>query len=102
MNQENKNETKSKLPKWLINKYVIALSLFAVVYLFVGNQSLINRIKYAYEIREKKSELREYKEKIYKTRNDIEALQDPAALERYAREHYYMRADNEDVYIIKE
>ena len=102
MNQEVWKERFFKWRKYLFNKYLIAILVFAVVFVFVGNQSLITRIRYAYEIREKKAELREYKMKIESTRNDIQSLQDIEQLERYAREHYLMHAEGEDLYIIEE
>ena len=102
MNQEVWKERISKWRKYLFNKYLVAILIFAVVYVFVGNQSLITRIRYAYEIREKKAELREYERKIETTRNDIKSLEDPEQLERYAREHYLMHAEGEDLYIIEE
>ena len=58
----NRNVWKERFFKWrkyLFNKYLLAIMVFAVVFVFVGNQSLITRIRYAYEIREKKAELRE-------------------------------------------
>lgn len=101
----NKEVLKERFTKWrkvLLNKYVITLTLFAVVLIFVGNQSLVSRIGYASDIRQKKAELRDYQNKISQTRSDIQSLDNPDSLERYAREHYLMHADNEDVYIIKE
>ena len=102
MNQNVWKERFFKWRKYLFNKYLLAIIVFAVVFVFVGNQSLITRIRYAYEIREKKAELREYKMKIESTRNDIQSLQDIEQLERYAREHYLMHAEGEDLYIIEE
>ena len=102
MNQNVWKERFFKWRKYLFNKYLLAIIVFAVVFVFDGNQSLITRIRYAYEIREKKAELREYEMKIESTRNDIQSLQDIEQLERYAREHYLMHAEGEDLYIIEE
>ena len=102
MNQNVWKERFFKWRKYLFNKYLLAIIVFAVVFVFVGNQSLITRIRYACEIREKKAELREYEKKIEATRNDIQSLEDPEQLERYAREHYLMHAEGEDLYIIEE
>ena len=102
MNQNVWKERFFKWRKYLFNKYLLAVMVFAVVFVFVGNQSLITRIRYAYEIREKKAELREYEMKIESTRNDIQSLQDIEQLERYARAHYLMHTEGEDLYIIEE
>ena len=52
--------TKQKLRKIFVNKYAITLYLFAIIYLFVGNQSLVKRLAKAREIRETNPSSREY------------------------------------------
>lgn len=102
MNKESLKTLWQNVRKYLINKYVIVLAVFAVMLTFCGGSSLVSRIKNAHEISEKEDQLREYEDKIDATRRDLHALDDPDSLERYAREHYLMRADNEEVYLIKE
>jgi cell division protein FtsB len=44
-----------------------------------------------------------YREETEKQRKELEALKnDPAALEKYAREKYLMKRDNEDLFLIPE
>lgn len=102
MNTENLKSLWEKSRKYLLNKYFIVLVAFAIPLCFVGSASLLSRIKNAHEISQRKSQLREYKAKIDETNRDIHALENPDSLERFAREHYHMHADNEDVYLIKE
>jgi len=102
MNKEAFKTWWQKARKYVINKYVIVLAVFAVLLTFCGGSSVVSRLKNQREISEKKAQLREYEEKIDATRQDLRALDDPDSLERYAREHYLMRADNEEVYLIKE
>lgn len=53
------------------------------------------------EIREKEKSLRDYHRKIAEAEQQLRVLENPDSLERYAREHYYMRENGEDVYIIR-
>ncbi len=85
---------------YLLNKYFVVCAVFAIVLCFCGNQSVVNRVKMHYEIKEKERELREYERKIAETEADLRALENPDSLERFAREHYKMHADGEDVYLI--
>lgn len=43
-----------------------------------------------------------YKQQISAAQKELQALEnDPSTLEKYAREKYFMKRDNEDVYIIE-
>ena len=60
------NEKGAKLRKVLINKYAITLYVFAVILMFVGEQSWFNQIKRGIEIREVKREIEQVKEQTAK------------------------------------
>ena len=51
------NDFWTKARKVLINKYAITLYVFAVLFIFVGEQSLINQISRKREIRKTKQEI---------------------------------------------
>lgn len=92
-----------KVPRWLLNKYVLTCAFFAVILVCCGEQSLIERTRRARRIRALEQELDNYNARIGRYRQDMETLQStPENIERFAREHYYMHADNEDVYLIEE
>lgn len=88
--------------KYLINKYVIALLVFAVILSFCGNQSLFNQAGMQREINRKEKELREYHRKTEEAEHQLRVLENPDSLERFAREQYFMRQDGEDVFLIRE
>lgn len=91
------------LRKYLLNKYILTLVIFAFVLTFCGEQSLTNRVKRAYEIAQKEAELQDLRQATEQAREEIEHLESsPENVERYAREHYHMHADGEDVYLIDE
>lgn len=91
------------LRKYLLNKYILVLLVFAFVLTFCGEQSLVNRARVAYDISQKERELRDLKEATRLTQEEINHLNESVEnLEHYAREHYNMHADGEDVYLIAE
>ena len=92
--------TKQKLRKLFVNKYAITLYLFAIIYLFIGNQSLVKRIAKAREIREIKQEILLINQQTKEVENMLNSLDIKDSLERYAREHYHMHADGETVYLV--
>lgn len=91
------------LRKWVLNKYVITLVVFLFMLAFLGENSWIQQIKNARQISGLEEELDNYLQEAARYRLDIQTLQGSEEnLERYAREHYYMHAPNEDVYLIDE
>ena len=93
---------KLKQNKW-INKYTISLVVFAIIIIFIDDSSLIDRYKANREKQELKKEKAKYEENIKKDQEFLDAIQsDTEALEKFAREEYKMKGENEDVYIIKE
>ena len=89
--------------QYVLNKYVLTLVIFAIVLTFCGEQSLLKRVEREHEINEKEEELNEYQNAIEETNAQIERLNASTEnLEEFAREQYYMHADNEDVYIVAE
>jgi len=83
-------------------KYIIVLALFALLMLFSKN----NNIFYYHNISKQKKELEkrkeQYKNEIRKDSiNTAIILKDLDAAEKYGREKYLMKKDNEDIFIIK-
>lgn len=82
-------------------KYVITILIFMVVMVFFGDQSLINYVRRSREIRHLEEQRDNYREGIKRAEKGLQVLQNTDSLERYAREHYYMHAENEDVYLLE-
>lgn len=83
------------------NKYVLILLIFLIwMFFFDENSYLIHR-EFDKEIKELKSTITFYQTKIEKDKETIEKLKDSLQLERFAREQYLMKKDNEDIYIIE-
>jgi len=92
----------SKIRKYC-NKYVIAFVLFAIVMLFLGDHTLPARLENERKIAQLKANLRECKARTAQKEQRIQVmLTNPDSVERYAREHYYMKESNEDIFLIDE
>lgn len=87
--------------KILTNKYFITVFIFIFWLLFLEDTNVFNLMEYRNQINNYQQAIEEYKGEIILTRDAIEELKDPVLLEKFARERYIMKKDNEDIYIIK-
>jgi len=86
-----------------INKYWVVAILFLIATLFIGDSNIINRYKYDIKILYLENEINRYKKEIETNKKKIQELQtDREGLERFAREEYFMKKDDEDIFIIEE
>ena len=92
--------TSSRIGKWW--KYALALVAFLVVYLFVGEKSMLHFWHRHREIKRLEEQRDMYNAGAARAEQEIHMLQNPDSLERYAREHYYMHTSNEDIYLVEE
>jgi cell division protein FtsB len=90
-----------KIRKVLINKYAIALLVFALLFMFFGDHSLIQYLKRAKKMRALEAELVQTQQEIEQAEAVMRVLDDVDSLERFAREQYRMHAPNEDVFIVE-
>lgn len=90
-----------KVQKVLLNKYAITLFIFAVLFIFIGEQSLINQFSRSLEIRETKQEIQRIQTETLHKEQTLRSLDNPDSLERFAREQYNMHEVGEDVYIVE-
>ena len=86
----------------LRNKYSLSLIVFFVWVIFFDTNNLINRIINLKHVHKLERDIIFYEEKIKDDRAKLEELQsNPANLEKFAREQFLMKKDNEDVFIIE-
>jgi cell division protein DivIC len=91
----------NKVFRVLSNKYVIVLVLFIVWMGFFDENSFINQRELDNEIDKLENANEYYKKQIDVDQNIIDNLNDPDSLEKYAREEYKMKRENEDIFIIE-
>ena len=83
------------------NKYLLATAVFAVFILFFDKNDIFTQLERKKQVKELEASKQFYQDGIEKTKRQLTDLQNnPAALEKYARENYYMKRTNEDVFIV--
>jgi cell division protein DivIC len=91
----------NKYFKFFTNVYVIILIPFLIWMAFFDENSYITHRKFNSEIKDLESTISFYKDKIAKDKATIKKLKDSLELERFAREKYLLKKENEDIYIIE-
>ncbi|MEM6643758.1 MAG: septum formation initiator family protein [Bacteroidota bacterium] len=91
----------NKFPSFLKSFYFLTSGFFLIWIMFVDSNDLF----YQFELVGKQRHLQQskefYDEQILEVKNQKASLQnDPAALERLAREKYLMKKESEDLYIV--
>ena len=83
------------------NKYLIAFTVFLVWLLIFDHNSLIDRVKYMKTLNGLEDERQFYNKRIEVDSKRLKELKtDKENLEKFAREQYYMKKENEDVFVI--
>jgi cell division protein FtsB len=86
-----------------LNKYWFVTILFFAFTFLIGDSSLYNRYRYNEKIRMLENEIQRYKREIEQNKKKIQELQtDKIGLERFAREEYLMKKEDEDIFVIEE
>jgi cell division protein FtsB len=83
--------------------YWLVIAGFAVLTFTVGDGNLYKRYTYDENIKSLEKEIGQYEEEIRINRKKLNDLRtDKEGLERFAREEFYMKKANEDIFIIKD
>lgn len=91
------------LEKIMKHKYITTLVVFLVLIGYLDSNSLYNRYKLYLEERDLQLQVDAYREQYNRdTKLYMELMDDPDAVVRIAREKYYMKNENEDVYVFGE
>ena len=86
------------LPKPLRNKYFLSLAIFAFLMVFVDKHDVLTQIRLQRTVNKLEADKEFYGQKIEEAKQ--ERLELELNDEKFARERYYMRKSNEDVFII--
>ncbi|TXJ25939.1 MAG: septum formation initiator family protein [Chitinophagaceae bacterium] len=93
----------ARIPSWLRNKYLVAIAVFAAIMLFFDKNDVFVQMSRSRQLKELEESKQYYTGQIASERKELEQLKsNPGILEKYAREKYLMKRDNEDLYIIPE
>ena len=90
-----------KLPPVLRNKYVLTILIFLLWILLFDSNNLISRYKEMRELKKLRADREYYLNRIEEDKRKLHELKtDNHNLEKFAREQYRMKKNNEDLYII--
>ena len=82
-------------------KYPITIVLGVVFVGFADDNSLLRKFKYDLQISELKDEIKAYNDRNEAIVARLRAVQrNPKAIEKIARERYFMKADDEDIFVL--
>jgi len=91
----------NKLLHYLNNKYAITIIVFGIWMLFFDNNNFIAQVRLNRTHHELEMEKQYYLSEIEKDRRaTFELMTDTVTLEKFGREQYLMKRDNEDIYLI--
>jgi cell division protein FtsB len=83
------------------NKFFLVTVAFVVWMTFFDKNDLLSQYQYHQQVSKLEEERDFYKEETDKVSKDLEELtSNPQQLEKFAREKYLMRKDNEDVFVV--
>lgn len=93
---------KAKYPflKWATNRFILVTLFFVTWLLFFDTYAFIDHKAINEEIEKLEKNRDYYKDEIIKDEQAIKKLHRMEEVEKYAREKYYMKRENEDIYII--
>ena len=90
------------IPSWLKNKYLLSGVAFLVWIIFLDNKndlfSQYERLNRSHDLTKNEDHL---SKQITETQKELDLLKNNAqSIEKYAREKYMMKKDNEDLFIL--
>ncbi|HRI58730.1 MAG TPA: hypothetical protein PK228_03380 [Saprospiraceae bacterium] len=88
------------LPAPLQNRYYLTLLVFFFLMIFIDRHSAWTQFKLYRAQQRLEADKAFYEDKIKEAGEEAEDFE--MTKEKFAREHYYMKRSNEDVYIIQE
>ena len=91
----------NRVLRFMTNIFVFILTLFLIWMFFFDENSYLVHRKFDNEIEDLESTISFYEKKIDEDKATIKKLQDSLQLERFAREKYLMKKENEDIYLIE-
>jgi cell division protein DivIC len=93
----------SRIPAWLRSKYLISLGVFAVIMLFFDKNDIFTQRERKSQLEDLQTSKQYYTDRISSERKELQQLKsNPGTLEKYAREKYLMKKEDEDLFIVPE
>ena len=84
-------------------KYLIVTIIGVLIVGFIDENSFLKRFQLELQIGDLKSEINKYTEQYEAVSRQLNELKrHPKAIEKIARERYFMKADDEDIYVLSD
>lgn len=84
----------------LANKYILALVAFCVWMAFFDARDIFSQMSRRKELQQLNTKVDYYEQQIELTKDELKNLKDNhQAMEKYAREKYFMKKDNEEIFV---
>ena len=95
-------KTATRIFKIVSNKYIIALIAFVLMMLFFDDNNLFLQLDRKRQLNDLLKSKAFYEAEIANTQQALQHLQSsPASVEKFARENFLMKRDNEDIFIVE-
>ena len=92
-----------KILSVLKNKYLLTTVGLTVWILFFDKNDLFTQLEFRKEVKVLQEDRNYYANEIKSITSDLRELSsNPKTLEKFAREKYYMKRDNEDIFVLVE
>lgn len=92
-----------KILPFIKNKFILTILIFLIWILFFDRNNLIDRVKELRHLNQLEKDKKYYIERIDKDSKRLEQLKtNNKNLEKFAREQYLMKKDNEDIFVVVE
>ncbi len=92
-----------KILPFVKNKFILTILIFMIWILFFDRNNLIDRVKELRHLKQLEKDKKYYIERIDKDSKRLEQLKtNNKNLEKFAREQYLMKKDNEDIFVVVE
>lgn len=96
---------KNSFIQWIkrVNPFLFLTAGFLISIVIPGDYSVWNQLKYDRELNKQAREIQQLERKIYEVKAAKEELKlENDRLEKFARERYLMKEEDEDIYLIEE
>lgn len=85
----------------LSDRYLLTTVVFFLWVLFFDQNNLLTQYEYFKELKKITDEKNYYEKELMQVKKSLQQLStNPENLERFAREKYFMKKDNEDIFIL--
>jgi len=85
------------------NKYWIVVIIGVLIVGFVDENSLLQHIRNRMAIRDLNTQIDDFNERYERDNAKLKQLRrDPKAITKIARENYFMKADDEDIFVLSD